>query len=171
MVEAFQQIAAATADDATSPVPLILRLADGMGEPLRAKLERDGLEGLSTAERTTLVTRLMLQHNKVTHIYEMIRGSGAGAQLRYDRGSRSWVRQDSIAAKHEREYAVDPLEGRYQNGPAHAPLIVAGDPRRSTPAQLRRVLEEALQGCDERVVGGWTQAMSGPQALTNEVDK
>lgn len=158
---AFRRLSTSSEADEPTPVPLILGILDISVPELKQRLETRGPDALSDAERTALVTRLMLERNKVTHIYELIRAYGSSSQLRFDRGSKTWVRQDSIGAKHEREFAVDPLEGRYGSGPNHAPLIVGGDPRQSTPTELRRVLESALHGVDERVVLGWTQAI-GP---------
>ena len=102
----------------------------------------------------------MLSRNKVTHIFEMVKEYGSTSQVRYDRGERRWLRTDPIAAKHEREYAVDPLEGSYVSGPQHAPLISVSDHRRDVPSESQAHIASLLRGCDPKIVQGWLSAIA-----------
>ncbi|RNC67246.1 MAG: DEAD/DEAH box helicase [Desulfuromonadales bacterium] len=123
-------------------------------------LAEGSLDELTAGEREELAVGLMLLRNKVTHIYEMVKGSGSTLQVRHDRPSRRWLRTEAIAAKHEREFSVSPLTGRYGSGEGHAPLICSGDPRQNLPSRLRRQLGEVLGGCDPLVIRGWITAVS-----------
>jgi hypothetical protein len=132
-------------------------------DTIEAKLLHPGSGDFTPHEREQLITELMLSRNKVTHIYEMVKAYGSTSQVRYNRGERQWVRTDPIAAKHEREYAVDPLEGVYAPGPQHAPLIYSTDPRRDIPSEAQAHLTSLLQGCDPKIVKGWLSAIAtGP---------
>jgi superfamily II DNA or RNA helicase len=128
-------------------------------EPLSLKIGRGTLADLSEADRRQLAAELMLARNKVTHIYELVKASGSGRQIRYDRAARRWARSETIAAKHAAQFAVSPLSGAYTAGPDHAPLLYAGDPRRDTPFELRLHLERMLAEADPRIVRGWLAAI------------
>jgi hypothetical protein len=115
---------------------------------------RDGSE-----DRESLATAVMLHENKVTHVYELVNARGARGQVEYRRRS-GWERIGSIAEKHNHEDAVRASDGMLLPGPDHAPLIVAGDPRYDTPAQVRQRIAIELKGADERIVSGWLRASS-----------
>jgi hypothetical protein len=117
------------------------------------------LADMSAAERRDLAVRLLLWRNKVTHIYELVKASGAAPQVRYDRGARRWGRSDNIAHKHAAEFSVHPVSGAYAAGAEHAPLVYAGDPRRSTPAPLTAALRDVLEGADARIARAWVEAV------------
>jgi len=132
---------------------------------LAAKIEKGKLSKFTDDERQQLVTELMLVRNKATHIYELIKAYGSAPQVRYDRSVGEWRRTDSIAAKHNREYAVSPLTGEYGRGEEHAPLMYFRDPRANLPSQLKKHLTRSLKGKDPLIVRGWltaiTQGLSG----------
>ncbi|WP_432823699.1 hypothetical protein [Trichloromonas sp.] len=101
----------------------------------------------------------MLDRNKVTHIYELVKAYGSTLQVRLDKESGQWRRTEAIAAKHEREFSVNPLTGRYGSGEVHAPLLCPGDPRSNLPTPLRKHLAEKLHGQDGEIVLGWIDAV------------
>ena len=70
---------------------------------------------------------------------------------------RRWQRREGIAAKHEYEVAVNPFDGQKLSGDGHAPLVYAEDPRADIPAALEEHLRQAIDGADDRIVGGWMQ--------------
>jgi hypothetical protein len=104
----------------------------------------------------------MLARNKVTHVYELIRAYGTRSQVEYNRPDRGWERSSAIADKHRREDAVRSSDGAYLSGPAHAPLIVADDPRRDLPSAFQEHLGALLAGADERIIRGWLRVPAGP---------
>jgi superfamily II DNA or RNA helicase len=128
--------------------PWFERLAAGTVQP----------EDLPADLRGRAAAILLLAHNKVAHVYELVRGHGSGRQVRYDRGRERWERIEAIAGKHRREWSVRPTDGAWLAGPEHAPLIVADDPRSDTPAELEETLVRELAPGDEIVVRGWLQA-------------
>ncbi|MCB0074060.1 MAG: hypothetical protein KDE20_21495, partial [Caldilineaceae bacterium] len=123
-----------------------------------ARLTAEGVHGLTTVEREVLAVRLLERHNKVTHIYELVKATGAGGQVTFNRSDRTWERRESIAAKHNSEVGVNPFTGVKATGVTHAPLIYAHDPRTDIPPVLQRRLEEVLVGCDDVTVSGWLYA-------------
>ncbi|MDP9026023.1 MAG: DEAD/DEAH box helicase family protein, partial [Actinomycetota bacterium] len=148
-------------------VGLLTELASGSGgsaHTASALLGSGDVAALPKKEREDLVIDLMLSRNKVTHIYELIKAYGAGAQVRFDRTERSWQRIPSIEEKHQREFSVNPFSGTYGAGPAHAPMVFQGDPRKDVPAELRAGLTEQLQGRDDTILRGWLQGISSGEA-------
>jgi hypothetical protein len=132
-------------------------------DPLRPWLERIASgetppEALPAELRGRAAARLLVAHNKVAHVYELVRGHGAGRQVRLDRRRMRWERIEPIAGKHRREWSVRLSDGEWLAGPGHAPLIVADDPRFDAPADLERQLLAELAGGDETVVRGWLRA-------------
>jgi hypothetical protein len=117
------------------------------------------LAEMAAAERRDLAVRLLLWRNKVTHIYELVKACGAAPQVRYDRAARRWARSDNVAHKHAVEFSVHPIRGAYSAGAEHAPLVYAGDPRRSTPAPLTAALRDILDGADGRIASAWVEAV------------
>jgi hypothetical protein len=101
---------------------------------------------------------LMLQRNKVTHVYEMVRAYGTRPQIEYDRAARTWERTRAIRAKHMREDAVKPQDGLLVRGPSHAPLIYDTYPRTDTLSDFQASLAAQLKSADEMVVRGWLRA-------------
>ena len=99
----------------------------------------------------------MRRYNKVTHIFELVKAYGATTQVEYNRPARRWQRREGIAAKHEYEVAVNPFDGQKLSGDGHAPLVYAEDPRADIPAALEEHLRQAIDGSDDRIVGGWMQ--------------
>jgi len=83
-----------------------------------------------------MVTQLMMQRNKVTHIYELVKAYGSTMQIRFNRQDKRWDRVEELVAKHAREYAVNLLDGAYGPGEGHAPMVYAGDPRQDVPSAL-----------------------------------
>jgi hypothetical protein len=132
-------------------------LAPSEGE-LRARLAAGSLAGLEPARREDLIARLMLRHNKVTHIYELVKAYGESQVIK--EGGR-WQRRPALEAKHAYEVSVNPLTGEFSAGAGHAPLLYAADPRSDLPADLEATLAGALDGADERVVAGWVRAAGG----------
>jgi superfamily II DNA or RNA helicase len=167
---AFRELQARTRvdallDDATRAILLdahrYVRGEQPVGDDsIETKLLQPGSGDFTSREREQLITELMLSRNKVTHIYEMVKAYGSTSQVRYDRGERVWIRTDPIAAKHEREYAVDPLEGLYAPGTQHAPLIYVSDPRRDIPSESQAHIASLLQGGDPKIVQGWLRAIA-----------
>jgi superfamily II DNA or RNA helicase len=123
------------------------------------KIQRGRLSEFSQKERVQLAVDLMLHRNKVTHIYELVKAYGSTRQIMYNRSTRKWGRIESIAAKHEHEYSVDPFTGQYLPGEAHAPLVYSQDPRENLPSSLRELISNNLEGCDHLIVKGWIQAI------------
>lgn len=120
-----------------------------------AAIAAHGAETLSSEERRALAVALMRRHNKVTHIYELVKATGSASQVIYDRASGRWRRRDGIEAKHRRESGVNPLTGERSVGVDHTPLLYADDPRTDLPAVLQAHLASALSGCDEAIIAGW----------------
>jgi hypothetical protein len=104
----------------------------------------------------------MLDRNKVTHIYELIKAYGSGTQVVFNRKLGAWQRTPSIALKHAHEYSVSPISGHYGAGEVHAPLIYTDDPRKNLPSQLRKHLGEELRDRDPAIVEGWIKAVVSP---------
>lgn len=102
--------------------------------------------------------RLLLDGNKVTHIYELVKAYGSGMQVARDRRTGRWRRVEAVAAKHAHEVSVDPVSGAYGPGEGHAPLVAGDDPREDRPAVLEARLEAVLRDLDPRVVRGWLAA-------------
>ena len=63
-----------------------------------------------------MVTQLMMQRNKVTHIYELVKAYGSTMQIRFNRQDRPWDRIEALVEKHAREYGVNLLDGVYGPG-------------------------------------------------------
>ena len=122
---------------------------------MMARLDTAGIHSLTDGERIALAVALLERHNKVTHIYEMVKATGSATQVTYNRTAKQWERRESVAAKHRREVGVDPFTGAKTAGVVHAPLIYAHDPRTDVPAALERRLAEVLRGCDDVIVRGW----------------
>ncbi len=116
-----------------------------------------GLSGLSDEERLNIAIALMRHFNKVTHIFELVKAYGSTSQVEYNRPERLWRRRANIAAKHEYEVAVNPINGQKVTGDAHAPLIYAHDPRSDVPAELQESIVKAIDGNDDLIVSGWLQ--------------
>jgi hypothetical protein len=136
------------------------------------ELPTDGSDGhrvsaLDPERRQEMVTRLMMERNKVTHIYELVKAYGSTMQIRYNRQDKRWDRIEALVEKHAREYAVNLFDGVYGSGEGHAPLVYAGDPRRDVPSQLRKHLTETLRDRDGTIVRGWLEgiAESGSEDL------
>lgn len=132
---------------------------------LAEKINRkDCPDCLKDQEKLQLAVELLLTRNKVTHIYEMVKAYGT-PQVHLDRVTKTWGRTPAIAAKHGREYSVNPLSGVYGRGEEHAPLIHAGDPRTNLPSKLRRQLVKVLLESDPLIVKGWLEtALAGAPA-------
>jgi hypothetical protein len=126
---------------------------------MAGRIREGRLDLLGQEEREGLAEELLLARNKVTHIYELLKAYGSAPQIRRDRKTGAWRRTESIAVKHAREYAVNPLSGEYGPGEAHAPLLSPGDPRRDTPGELQEYLAARLQGRDSGIVHGWMRVV------------
>jgi hypothetical protein len=116
------------------------------------------VDALTAEERDEMAVRLVRAHNKVTHIYEMVKAYGSGSQVTFDRSRRAWVRREAIAAKHWQEIATNPFTGEKLAGPGHAPLVYAEDPRNDLPTALQEHLAQAIADSDEIIVQGWMGA-------------
>lgn len=127
------------------------------GPEVAATVAGEGFDALPKEQREDLAVRLMLERNKVTHVYELVKAYGTGSQIRMDRAAGQWRRKESIAAKHTHQTAVHPVTGVKSRGEEHAPLVVVGDPREAVPADLQQRLIEELTGADERIVRGWLE--------------
>lgn len=103
-------------------------------------------------------TDLLLERNKVTHVYELLKARGAHDQIQLNKRTRQWERTDAISEKHRHEITVAPHDGRFVSGPEHAPLIVSIDPRKDEPESFRAELEKELARADRRIVRGWLRA-------------
>ncbi len=132
----------------------------------RAMRASEGWTGEDSARLAALLAdgagdaavRLLLEENKVTHIYELVKAYGSGMQVVRDRRTGRWRRVEAVAAKHAHEVSVDPVSGAYGPGEGHAPLVAGDDPREDRPAVLEARLDAALRDLDPRVVGGWLAA-------------
>jgi len=128
-------------------------------------LPADGRDGhrvtaLDPERRQEMVTQLMMERNKVTHIYELVKAYGSTMQIRFNRPDKRWDRVEALVEKHAREYAVNLFDGAYGPGEGHAPMVYAGDPRQDVPSALRKHLTEALQDRDATIVKGWLQGIA-----------
>ena len=128
-------------------------------------LPSDGGDGhrvsaLAPELRAEMVTQLMMQRNKVTHIYELVKAYGSTMQIRFNRQDKRWDRVEALVAKHAREYAVNLLDGAYGPGEGHAPMVYAGDPRQDVPSALRKHLTETLRDRDATIVKGWLEGIA-----------
>lgn len=126
-------------------------------EEMHARIRSQGLSGLTDEERIDLAIALMRRHNKVTHIFELVKAYGSTSQVEYVRPTKMWQRRPNIALKHEHEVAVNPFTGKKLSGDAHAPLVYARDPRADIPAELQEHLFQAIDSSDNRIVSGWLQ--------------
>ncbi|MDD1721654.1 MAG: DEAD/DEAH box helicase family protein, partial [Euryarchaeota archaeon] len=135
-------------------------------EAILAKVTAGKLSRLSEEEKERLAAELMFARNKVTHIYELIKAYGSSAQIRFDRPSQRWQRAKRIAAKHRREYSVNPITGEYGAGEGHAPLEYVLDPRDNLPSQLQGSLTNELKDADQPVVRWWIAS-----AISEQRDK
>jgi hypothetical protein len=99
----------------------------------------------------------MMERNKVTHIYEMVKAYGSTSQIEYHRRSGVWRRKEAIRVKHLHNAAIHPLTGELLRGAEHAPLLYADDPRTDIPAALEQQVEGTIRGRDEGIVAGWLQ--------------
>ncbi|MEZ4639487.1 MAG: hypothetical protein R2856_31765 [Caldilineaceae bacterium] len=122
-----------------------------------AHVQESGLASLTNEDRAGIAVALMRHHNKVTHIFELVKAYGSTSQVIYDRTQRVWQRREHIAAKHDHEVAVNPFDGVKSTGVEHAPLVYAQDPRADIPAALQQQLVNVLGGSDDRIVSGWLQ--------------
>jgi hypothetical protein len=139
-------------------------LAEVTPAKLQARIETRGLSSLTGEERSQIAINLMRHHNKVTHIFELVKAYGSTSQVEYKRPERVWQRRANIAAKHEYEIAVNPFSGEKLTGDGHAPLVYAQDPRADVPDALQEHLVEAIDGSDGRIVAGWLQyGLPGPE--------
>jgi hypothetical protein len=107
-----------------------------------------------------MVTRLMMERNQVTHIYELVKAYGSTMQIRYSRQDKRWDRVEALVAKHAREYAVNLFDAAYGPGEGHAPMVYAGDPRQDVPSALRKQLTEALRDRGATIVKGWLEGIA-----------
>lgn len=105
---------------------------------------------------------VMLANNKVTHIFELVSAKGAQLQVQRGRASRAWERIPAIAEKHKREDAVRAIDGAWLPGAAHAPLIVAEDPRTDGHDAFEDRLGASLRNSDRRIIRGWLTAAHHP---------
>jgi hypothetical protein len=129
------------------------------------ELPADGRDGhrvsaLDPEQRQEMVTQLMMQRNKVTHIYELVKAYGSAMQIRFNRQDKRWDRVEALVEKHAREYAVNLFDGVYGPGEGHAPMVYAGDPRQDVPSALRMHLTETLRDRDATIVKGWLEGIA-----------
>lgn len=122
---------------------------------LKKAIEERGIDQLDLKDRQALAISLMEKRNKVTNIYELVKAYGSGSQVTYHRTEKVWRRRESIADKHHRESAVNPINGHKSPGVEHAPLIYSADPRSDLPSELQVQLEKLLHQSDDVVVRGW----------------
>ena len=139
-------------DDSTKELLLDV---NGRRGKLASKIKAGTLEDITEEERRALAVKLMTKRNKVTHIYELVKAYGSPSQVRYNREMEAWGRKESIAAKHNFEYSVNPFTGEYSSGEVHAPLLYIQDPRENLPSMLGEYLTERLKGLDSAIVEGW----------------
>jgi hypothetical protein len=112
----------------------------------------------TSEQRAAERVELFLTHNKVTHIYELVKAFGSSRQIEYDRPAGAWRRRELIERKHSYEASVDPLSGELVRGVAHAPLLYRDDPRTDLPEQLQVRVSDVIRGRDGDIVGGWLRA-------------
>lgn len=122
---------------------------------LRSHIGHHGLRGLSNRQRTDIAIELVRHFNKVTHIYELVKAYGSSNQLSLNRSEGVWQRHPNIAAKHDFEVSVNPLNGENSIGVSHSPLVYAKDPRSDSPAELQEQLSAAIRDQDDVIVSGW----------------
>jgi hypothetical protein len=121
--------------------------------------DRHRVSALDPERRQEMVTQLMMQRNKVTHIYELVKAYGSTMQIRFNRRDKRWDRVEALAEKHAREYAVNLFDGVYGPGEGHAPMVYAGDPRQDVPSALRKHLTDTLRDRDATIVRGWLEGI------------
>ena len=136
---------------------LMSLLAEVAEAELLGRVQTHGLSSLTDEERTHIAIALMRHHNKITHIFELVKAYGSTAQVEYNRSKRVWCRREKIALKHQYEVAVNPFTGQKLTGDGHAPLVYAQDPRTDVPSELQRHLTQSIDGSDDVIVAGWLQ--------------
>jgi hypothetical protein len=107
------------------------------------ELPADGRDGhrvsaLDPRRRQEMVTQLMMQRNKVTHIYELVKAYGSTMQIRFNRQDKRWDRVEALVEKHAREYAVNLFDGVYGRGEGHAPMGLRGRPAPGRPVRASK---------------------------------
>ncbi len=134
------------------------KLLSVLRPPEKRKLKESGIFDIGPEERVAAAVRLMQQYNKVTHIYELLKATGGEPQLVFDRAGRRWVRKEAVAHKHQHEFApaIDALS--VVEGPAHAPIIYAGDPRTDSPAEVTLAVRAAIENRDPKIIESWLRA-------------
>jgi hypothetical protein len=155
-----------------SEVARLLAAAVGLDEAMEAVLASVGIDlpvdggdghrvtALDPGRPQEMVTQLMMERNKVTHIYELVKAYGSTMQIRYNRPDKRWDRVEALVEKHAREYAVNLFDGAYGPGEGHAPMVYAGDPRQDVPSALRQHLTQALRDRDATIVKGWLEGIA-----------
>jgi len=60
-----------------------------------------------------MVTQLMMERNKVTHIYELVKAYGSTMQIRYNRQDKRWDRAEALVemAKNTFRFREHPRRG------------------------------------------------------------
>jgi len=148
-------------EDSAELATRILGGIDGLPpelEALRRRALDHGVPSLSWDERQHLRIGVILGHNKVTHIYELVKAFGSTRQVEYDRTVREWRRREAIERKHAYEHAVDIRSGAVVRGVAHAPLVYQSDPRTDLPEDLGATVTETIRDRDVAIVNGWLEA-------------
>jgi superfamily II DNA or RNA helicase len=145
--------------EAGRPDAEVLRLLESVldaGETELLDLIRAGMpDSWTPAQRAEILVRLLHRHNKVTHVYELLKSCGSSQVIKTD---GRWNRRPALELKHAREDSVNPLTGEYGAGVGHAPLVYASDPRSDLPADLEEALVADLKGADEKIILGWVRA-------------
>ena len=126
---------------------------------LKSKINGGSLSKLSTTERMKLIIYLMLNKNKVAHIFEMVKASGSAKQVEYDKKDNIWRRKASIAKKHKDEPILPVPGAERRRGKYVAPLIYSKDPTMDTPSEVKSTLQNLLQGLDEDLLDDWVLSL------------
>lgn len=157
VAEAWRSLQVEGASEQADPevLGLLAGLVEGGEEELRERVRGTPPETWPAAMRVRLLLRLLHRHNKVTHLYELLKCTGVSQVVK---AGRRWRRRPSLEIKHAREDSVDPLTGAYSSGAEHAPLVYAVDPRTDLPEELEAKLAAVLEGADERIILGWLRA-------------
>jgi len=124
----------------------------------RTRLIQQGPLSLTEEERLEAATSLLLAHNKVTHIYELLKAAGSNTQLTQKRSDGIWYRRPAIAEKHHNQLTVDIKSETIVMGNVDSTFIYHQDPRQDSPEELSQAIVKYLNGSDPAIIRTWLKS-------------
>ncbi len=133
-----------------------IKMLAGVMKPAVLKLARSGgLDALTMEQRLAAAVKLVQNHNKVTHIYELLDATGRSPQLVLNAETLKWQRRDSVAQKHQGQLNVDIATKSLVTESVDSMLICPADPRIETSANLESAVLKKITDCDPVIVETW----------------